>query len=74
MELPTSFLAVPANQWANDESYQQVQALFQNLNVTNDGAERGIKLISDFNSALTKDEAEKQCFLQVVEAHRRLHL
>ena len=73
LKLPTSFLAVPVNQWANDDAYQRARALVQNLSVTNDGAERGIKMITDFNSTLTKDETEKQHLLQVIEAHRRLY-
>ena len=36
-----------------------------------DGAECGIKMITDFNSTLTKDETEKQHLLLVVEAHRQ---
>lgn len=42
----------------------------RNLSVVNDAAERAVKLISDFNRALTFDEADKQYLLQVVEHYR----
>jgi len=34
-------------------------------------AERGVALIEQYNSILTKDEDQKQIILQVVEDHRR---
>ena len=43
----------------------------RNLKVTNDTAERGVKLVSDFSKILTKDPEDLQNVLQVVEQHRR---
>ena len=34
--------------------------------VVNDIAERGVKLIQEYNNILTKDETEKQFVLQIV--------
>ena len=45
----------------------------QNLKVTNDCAERGIKLISDFANSITKNSEDRQNLLQVVERHRNLY-
>ena len=45
----------------------------EKLQVVNDGAERGVAMISAFNDTLTRDEETKQALLQVVEHHRRLH-
>ena len=42
-----------------------------NLKVVNDTAERGVKLIQDYNSIITNDEDQKQYLLQVVQQHRR---
>ena len=42
-----------------------------NLRVTNDTAERGVKLLTDFISELTTSDEERQQLLQVVEAHRK---
>ena len=39
--------------------------------VTNDAAERGIKITSDFINILTKDPAEWQELLQTVEYTRK---
>ena len=36
-------------------------------------AERGVKLITDFNNLLTKDEDQKQYVLQVVSKCRALY-
>jgi len=41
------------------------------LSVVNDLAKRGVALIEQYNSILTKDEEQKQFLLQVVEEHRR---
>ena len=40
------------------------------LEVTNDCAERGVKLFGDV-LAMTKDEKQRQYLLQVVEDHRK---
>lgn len=40
------------------------------LTVVNDCAERGVKLIEDFNKLLTKDEEDLQFLLQVVSSYR----
>ncbi len=39
--------------------------------VVNDVAERGVKLIQDYNNILTKDETEKQFVLQIVAGDRK---
>lgn len=39
--------------------------------VTNDVAERGVKLVADFNEKSTKDPLQQQYMLQVIEKHRR---
>lgn len=42
-----------------------------NLTVVNDPAERGVKLIEDYNQLLTKDEEDLQFLLQVVSEYRK---
>lgn len=39
--------------------------------VVNDIAEKGIKLIQDFNSYFTKDEKQKQFLLKVASEYRK---
>ncbi len=41
------------------------------LKVTNDLAEQGVKIVSEFCDILTKDSQDLQNLLQVVEQHRR---
>jgi len=38
----------------------------------NDFAERGVDLVQQFKSSLTRDEEQKQFILQVVEHHRQI--
>ena len=45
----------------------------ERLKVVNDGAERGVAMITTFNDTLTRDDETKQALLQVVEHHSRLH-
>ena len=42
------------------------------MKVTNDCAERGVKLATDYSKSLTKDSQERSKIYQVVEAERRV--
>ena len=68
-----TFLELPPDQWDVDESFQEGRRKLKKLKIVNDGAERGVAMISTFNDSLTRDEETKQALLQVVEHHRRLH-
>lgn len=59
--------------WENDENYRKALKIVQNINVNNDVAERGVKLIKDYNKILTRKEEGKQYLLQVVTDYRRKH-
>jgi len=55
-----------------NENDQKSKELVNNINVVNDIAERGIKLIKDYNNKLlTKNEDQKQYLLQVVSEYRQ---
>ena len=41
------------------------------MKTTNDVAERGVKLLTDFSQFLTKDELKRSWLLQGVESSRR---
>jgi len=41
------------------------------MKVVRDCAERGIALVEEYNSRLTKDEEQKQFFLRLVDLHRK---
>lgn len=64
------FLQVDPSQWECQAEYQRSQQIVQSVRVVNDLAERGVALIQEFNSSLTRDEEQKQYLLQVVEDHR----
>ena len=54
-------MALPPAEWDSME--------FRNL--TNDCAERAVKLATDYSKSLTKDSQERSKIYQVVEAERR---
>ena len=65
------WLDKPVDTWKNFESFKEMENWVRTLKVTNDTAERGVKLVSDFCTTLTKDSEDLQNLLQVVEQHRR---
>ncbi|KAG0724944.1 hypothetical protein GWK47_039547 [Chionoecetes opilio] len=74
LKLDASFLQSPVLSWKENEASDQGKETVQHLAVTNDPAERAIKLITDYSQILTKDESDRQALLQAVERHRRLNL
>jgi len=59
--------------WNDNECYTDAERIVKSLKVVNDTAERGVKLIQDYNTMLTKDEEQKQFLLQVIQEHRRMY-
>ena len=57
--------------WDESEDYARLLTFVTHLRVTNDTAERGVKLVTDFIHDLTTSDEERQQLLQVVEAHRQ---
>jgi len=43
-----------------DENFKKSTAIVTNINVVNDIAERGVKLIEEYNTKITHDEIQKQ--------------
>lgn len=71
-EINTDFLNTDPDEWCKNQHYLRAKKIVKGLKVVNDTAERGVKLIQDYNSALTKDEEQRQCLLQVVSECRHL--
>ena len=69
-EFKKDWLNKPVHTWKNYESFQEMENWVQTLKITNDTAERGIKLVSEFCDILTKDSEDLQNLMQVVEQHR----
>lgn len=66
-----SWLKMPVNRWEENDSYRRMETVARSMLCTNDAAERGVALISDYAGILTKNDAQRQNILQVVEDHRK---
>lgn len=69
--ISSDFLDKDPSTWKDDVGYKSGIEKLQTIVVVNDVAERGVKLIQDYNNILTKDEAEKQFILQIVAGDRK---
>ena len=70
LQLDTNFLQIPVNEWNKIAAYIFSAANVDAVNVVNDGAERGVQLVSDFVET-ARSEDHFQNVLQVVEKDRR---
>ncbi|KAK6171639.1 hypothetical protein SNE40_018085 [Patella caerulea] len=71
LSLDSSFLTNEPEEWQENESFQKAKDTVSAPRVTNDLAERGVALMTTFNSSLARDEEQKQYVLQVVEHHHQ---
>lgn len=69
--ISTDFLKFDPNTWEFRDDYNAGVEICYNIRVVNDIAERGVKLITEFNQILTNDEQMKQFLLQVVAEYRK---
>ena len=60
------WLYLYVNDWGNISDYQQFKAFIEGIDVVNDRAERGVKLIQDFVHA-SRNEEDLQDLLHVVK-------
>ena len=65
------WLFMPITEWENNQNFCEMRSWVLNLRVTNDCAERGVALISEYAKSLTKDSVDRENLLQVVELHRK---
>jgi len=70
LQLDSTFLNEDVSDWKSSDKYLAAITNIESLNAINDGAERGVKLSSDFLSA-SKSEGYYQDVLQVVGQDRR---
>lgn len=64
-QLSMDFLHQNPENWSNIDSYIKAKNVIRHLSVINDAAERGVKLMEDFNTKFTKNENQKQYVLKV---------
>ena len=67
------WLAMDPDNWNNSDSYRTARDFVTTLKVTNDVAERGVKLATDFATMLTRDDEMREKLLQGVERCRRIY-
>ena len=68
--VPHDFLYLSPEHWHMDNDYNEAMAYFKVMKVTNESAERSVKLCSDF-LGLSKKEDVFQNYLQVIEEERK---
>ncbi|KAE9539939.1 hypothetical protein AGLY_005191 [Aphis glycines] len=69
--IKTDFLNEDPVLWKSNQHYIQGLNKFINLKVVNDAAERGVKLMSDYNNLITKNEDQKQFLIQTIYDYRQ---
>ena len=72
MKIDTTFLEKNPSKWAKERNYIYGLKVVKNLRVVNDTAEREVKLVTEFNNLLTKDEQQSQYLLPVIKDYRSL--
>ena len=63
--ISSDYLKMDPSEWNNNPAYKSVKITIDSLQIVNDTAERGVKLMEDFNDKFTKNESQKQFLLQV---------
>lgn len=64
-EISTHFLRIDPAHWGNQEDFKTGKQIINAMKIVNDTAERGVKLMEEYNTKFTKDEEQKQFLLQV---------
>ena len=72
LSLPHDFLTSSPDTWIERDDYNAARQTVRAMRVVNDCAERAVKLATDFNEVLTKNEDQRHLLYQVVEYHRKL--
>ncbi|KZR95551.1 Cc8K15.2-like protein [Daphnia magna] len=63
-------MQLPVKYWNLMGDYHIIKQFVHQLEVVNDCAERGVKLISDFKDVCQNDQ-QKEFLFQVIEDHRK---
>ena len=71
MAVEPDFLQKNPSEWSENDSFKTVKQFVRTVKITNDTAERGCHMITEYNAVLTKNEMQKQFMLQGVEEHRK---
>lgn len=72
-EIDSSFFDIDVSKWNSDENYQFGSQIVKKLKCVNDVAERGIKMITEYNDKLTYNENQKQYVIKVIEQYQKTY-
>ncbi|XP_025417723.1 uncharacterized protein LOC112688642 [Sipha flava] len=72
-KISSEYLKMDPIEWNNNSAYQSAKKVISSLQIVNDIAERGVKLMEDFNEKFTKNENQKQYLLQVIQKYRKTY-
>ena len=72
LHLDHSWLAMEPDKWEQVESFKQAERFIRTVKVTNDVAERGVKMAQDYANILTKDDDVRSLIYQGVGRNRRM--
>ena len=70
--LPWDWLGENPDVWEQSDSYLEMRDYIRTVKVTNDVAERGVKLIKDYATILTTDDDMRKLLLHGVERNRKM--
>lgn len=65
------FMQTDSSIWSENDTFKKGFQIISKLKVINDTAERGVKLMEDYNKLITRDEDQKQYLLQIIQDYRR---
>ena len=71
-QLSQDFLSVAVDTRDKHDDYTASCKIIHAIKFVNGCAERAVKLATDFNEVLTKDEKQRQLLHQIIEHHRKL--
>lgn len=69
----TDFLLFDPSTWNDRDDFKKGLETCKSITVVNDAAERGVKLFSQYNAILTKDEDERQWIINGVQSYKRMY-
>jgi hypothetical protein len=73
LNISNNWLKLPVEQWHTDADFCTAETFVRSVKVVNDAAERGVKLMTDFATCITRDPDQRAALLQAVERHRQLY-
>ena len=73
LDIDDQWLTEDPKTWISNRDYAILCAFILSLKVTNDTAERAVKMIKDYVKILTKDEDILEFIIQLVKQHREMY-